>query len=484
MKKKVLVILAVVLVAVMVLVGCESYKNATFDRGDTSAAVESNGGSIVKQGEYVYFVNGYADYQSKAQDNWFGNVMKGAIMRVKASNLEDMSGVETIVPKAVVSSAANTGFSIYGDYIYYVSPSAEEDRSGSVLNSNLQFMRTGLDGQNTQVILEIEDGKSTQYKYTSKGLVYVKDSTLYFKSTEAKKFDKKKDGTVVAEKVTVHMPINANYAGSVTTDDVVFYTKANDEGVYDYTQTLYAYMPGESPIAVIGNGSYPLPNGDANQRYKTQFSYGILGSCTEEVDGKTCVTLAYTKKYYAEAGSSTGTDAGTYLYRFDSSFQFDAAKEVCISTEALSSVSVIGYEQGVLSAESILTVYAYDFNAKKTALPRVFQDDNGKIESTSSVAITVVGFADGYVFYLKSNKLYCYKYDQSSYVNIIGSTEIYSDFIKPELLKINGKWQVVFFSNGTKCLYRYELESMKNNSDLEPVLVGVQTEADKSSSSK
>lgn len=473
MKKSLFIIIAIVLVAAMLaLAGCESYKNATFDRGDTSAPVESNGGSVVKQGNYVYFINGYADYKTKPQDNWFGNVVKGAIMRISVDDLTkgDMSNVETIVPKSVVSSAANTGFSIYGNYIYYVSPSAEEDRSGTVQTDNLQFLRTDLNGQGTQVILEIEGGKSTQYKYTSKGLTYVKDGNLYFKSTDAKRFKKNKDGDLIAEEVTAFMPVNRSYAGETTTDDVVFYT-VSSKGTYDYTTTVYAYVPGGEPKEIINKETYPVQNNDAKLAYKSQFSISILGAATE-ANGD--VTLAYTKTYYSGTGSS-GTTAGTFMYRFDSGYAFDPAKERQIYAESLSSVTVIGFDEGVLSTSSTMTKYAYDTATGKAALPVAFEDEKGSISSSASI----VAVRYGYVYYVNSNQLYSYKLDQSSYINMLGAkATIKSDFIAPDFVTIGGKTNVMFFDSDSNYLFRYEFDSAKDNLTVEPTLLGVKTAAD------
>ena len=128
MSKKVLLISVALIIAVCTLalcVGCESYKNdANLSMGDSTAPVSSNGGTVVKQGNYIYFVNGFAGYKTTlGKDNWFGNVLKGAILRIKA-DATDMSTAEVVVPKSVLSDSKNAGFSIFGDYIYYVSPSA------------------------------------------------------------------------------------------------------------------------------------------------------------------------------------------------------------------------------------------------------------------------------------------------------------------------------------------------------------------------
>ena len=73
MKKKLFSAFAAILVLVIsvaTLVACNPYKNPAIGGGDATAPVESNGGYIVKQGNYVYFVNGYVGADADA--TWGG----------------------------------------------------------------------------------------------------------------------------------------------------------------------------------------------------------------------------------------------------------------------------------------------------------------------------------------------------------------------------------------------------------------------------
>ena len=469
-----LVAIVVVLTLSMALVGCESYKQAALTGADATAEVVSNGGSIVKQGDYLYFINGYAGYQTTRKANAFGNVVTGAIMRVKAADLDNtdedadlMANAEIVVPKAVISDAANTGFSIYGNYLYYISYSGEETRSGTVDTDRTQFLRTDLNGQNTKVILEIEEGKSTQYKYTPNGLVYVRDGNLYFKSTATDKFDAAKDGELIAEDVTVSMPVSAAYNPKVgmTLSDAVLYTKTNSDLYNDNTQTLYAYMAGSEPIEVLNKDSYKSLYTDAQQAYKYQFSYSILGFATE-ADGR--LTMAYTKTYYNGKTSSDSKTVGTFVYRFDDNkFVFAVSGEKKVSDSALSNVTVVGYQQGVVASASPTALYSYDFAAERTAFALEFKDDNGSIASP-----TICDVQDGWMYYVLSNKLYCYKVDGKSHVHAIGTDSVYTDFIKPEVLSWGGKTRVAFFSNDNKYLYLYTLDGSGNYDEVKSVLLG------------
>ena len=198
MRKK--IVLSVIVVVLLICTicaacACESYKAKALSKvGDKNAVVESNGGLVVKQGGYLYFVNGFSDYLTeKGKQNWFGKVTKGAIVRVTYNEDGTLGDDYTVVvPKSVMASSENVGFSIFGEWIYYVSPSAEEDRSGKVQTDTLQFMRTKIDGTGTQVILNWDD-TSVKYKYTAKALVFFDSANgkLYSKDLTVKKFKKK-----------------------------------------------------------------------------------------------------------------------------------------------------------------------------------------------------------------------------------------------------------------------------------------------------
>lgn len=468
MTKKVIfsiAVVAVVAVICMALVGCESYKNTTFPMPDTNATVQSNGGSVVVQGDYIYFINGSAGYLSDdVKANWFGHAVKGAVMRIK-TNATDLSAVETIVPKTVYSSAANTGFSIYGDYIYYVSPSVEENRDGSVKTDNLQWMCTRLDGQDTKVILEIEGGTSTQYKYTPDGLYYVKNGTLYFKAY-ASKYKKDKDGVVVAEDlINVYMPVSKTYSkGNTYVADGVLYTKAAEDD-YDYTNVLYYYSTQTGEKKLIDKNTYT-----ANPDTDSTNAYSVAVVAMRAGDDNT-LSIAYTKTYYIGT-SSSGTTAGTFVYRLGSDISFDKANEKQISTASLSALTLLDDDSAICTSD-VMTIYSADANGKPVT-PVAFKDDNGSIKSA-----TVVDVVDGYVYYTASEILYRYALDGSTYVQKVGDDKACSHFIAAEIVKIGDGVHAYFFNETNKeYLYRYDMTTFDKGGN-EAELMGVMTDADK-----
>jgi len=373
---------------------CESYKATALKKvGDPKAVVYSNGGLVVRQGNYLYFVNGYSGYLSdNGKDNWFGTPVKGAIVRV-TYNADGSLGNDytVVVPKTVMASSENVGFSIFGNWIYYVSPSPDTDRYGKVQTDTLQFLRTKLDGTGTQLILELDD-TSVKYKYTASALVYFDSSKnkLYSKSLTAKKFDEDEKGNVIDEKVSsVHFIKNETYDPAVkgfTVGDYILYTK-NSEASFDYTNTLYACDPrGKNKQTVITSSSYT----------DGKYSISLLGSKVE--DG--ALSIYYTKTAYVGT-SSSGSVVGTYAYRFaaGNTFNFAVANEKELTYASLSSIYPLGYEEGVVKTSSDAVLYRIDGTATSY----------GSLDLSTLVAVQNDTF-----YYLKDSELYYYPMDGES----------------------------------------------------------------------
>lgn len=465
-----IVIALVLAVVIGVFVGCESYNNTSFEM-DNATVSESNGGYAVAHGDYIYFINGYSDYLDGSRENWFGNVLKGAILRI-GKNETDMSKAEVIVPKSVISDKSTCqGISIYGQYIYYVSSGVEEDRSGAVITSTLQFLRTRLDGQDTSVILELEDGLTTSYKYTPDGLVYLLDGTVYFKSINGKLKASDK-GTVVAEDVVnVYFPQSetADSAVGVRPADYFFYTKANEDSSV-YTNELYVASPdGSVNKNLINATTYtddPVKNSDK--------SYSV--SVVAMKDEGDALTVVYTKSYYLGTSSSATVD-GTYMYKFDKQFDFDPSKEAKLSTTSLSALTIISYEKGAVSTSGTMTLYSYDFENKKANPPILYSNDDSKITSA-----TVIGIHGGYIYYYTSSSCATrIAIDKSTNIETLSSSKVFSSFMAPELLVTGDNAYIFYLSEDySDYLYRVNVSAYnpRGEEGVEDILFGIKTDAD------
>lgn len=157
----------------------------------TDEAAVSNGGFAVEKGNYVYFINGAEEYTAS---NKYGDVVKGALMRISKTDLlnKDYSKTVTVVPMLFVAQNYNAGIYIYGDRVYYASPTTEKDQSGNIQNDWISFKSAKLDG--TEVMKDYyfrSDDNATNYRYVEvEDVVYclhVDDKTLYSYNTQTGK---------------------------------------------------------------------------------------------------------------------------------------------------------------------------------------------------------------------------------------------------------------------------------------------------------
>lgn len=171
---------AVSAVTLAVMPACSGNWGGVSGDKDNSTTVTSNGGFLVETGDeangYVYFINGKA---SNTDSNKFGSVVKGSVQRIKKTDIaaQNYSSTQTVVPSVFYSGNYNAGLYIYDGYIYYATPSTAKNAEGEVLNSNLEFKRTKLDGTDTTkgYIWQCSDN-AVDYRYvqpTEGGDVYI-----------------------------------------------------------------------------------------------------------------------------------------------------------------------------------------------------------------------------------------------------------------------------------------------------------------------
>ncbi len=193
--KKILSLLAAVtlLASTVVMSGCgrKYYKADGLDGYVSSQnAANSNGGFAVEKDGYVYFINGKAE---NTAENKFGDVVKGSLMRIKTEDLNAGSydKAQTVVPLLFVAGNYDAGIYIYGDYVYYATPTTDKDvKTGEVANTHLDFKSAKLDG--TEVMKKYYYRTSTsnaKYRFVKgdNGVVYLlieEDGALKSHNTE------------------------------------------------------------------------------------------------------------------------------------------------------------------------------------------------------------------------------------------------------------------------------------------------------------
>ena len=390
--KKIALILAVVLVIGAVFAACQSYKWGPVGTTDGNADVVNNGSLAVQQGKYLYYVNGMDSTSniSKPEDNYFGKAsVKGSIMKSEIAEDGTLSNTAVVVPKMFYTGYTGGGIYIFGDWIYYVTPTTKTDNSGVVQVSYLEYYRTKTDGTETQQITMVE-GSTVEYVFTDDALLYYTSNTLYKVGYTADKVDK--DATVIAESVT---DVLFNHAstykkGQASIEDYVYYTQSYDSDSLLSGNKVYATDGGE-PVLLADSKTYGTDGADASK--DKQYSFTLVKAANES-DG---VVVYYSKSSTVNGTSET---AGTFAIKFSGEKPaFDTTKEVKVSIDALTSVTHIGLSNGVLVATAA-TSYVYKMNEDGTQTKETLT-----FSGTPTVVKADVEESDVTLYYVISNKL-------------------------------------------------------------------------------
>lgn len=264
----------------------------------TGEAVVSNGGFAVEKGEYVYFINGAEDYTA---NNTYGEAVKGSLMRIKKENLTAGTSVgyasaETVIPMLISPSSTNAGIYIFGDYVYYATPSTDKSvGTGTVNSSNIEFKRAKLDGSNVMKDYYFRlSNNSTEFRFVEvDGTVYC----LYEDGTSLKSYNTKTD------KTTLLVSGASDYFYDMTedgkTDPNVYYTMNVTENI----ETKYASAMGYNQIYCVNaaatskldskDAAYTVYDETGAEYRKYDFNGKELKKNNEEFDSSKISTYPY-----------------------------------------------------------------------------------------------------------------------------------------------------------------------------------------------
>ena len=270
-----------------------SYNGTKLDGYVSEATVASNGGFAVEKGEYVYFINGAEEYTA---DNTYGDVVKGALMRIKKADLAtNPAAAEVVVPTLVGSQNFNAGLYIYGDYVYYATPTTDKNIQGVVENSWIDFKRAKLDGTDTMKGYFFRLSSNTaSFRYVQEGdtvyCLYEEDGALksYNTTTGKTSILVKGAGTYYYDQKDVTNP-NVYYTMSVTYD-----------------------LDSDKAVGATYNQIYKVNASATATVNASEASYTVTGGRTYDFD------KAYLEKQNDEAkkaADSSGTDyEATYVF--------------------------------------------------------------------------------------------------------------------------------------------------------------------------
>lgn len=382
MKKKLFSVFAAVLVLVIciaALVACNPYKADSIGSGDSSAAVESNGGYVVKQGRFIYFINGYV---GESADNAWGAATKQGIVRAEIKDGKvDPKSAKLVVPKSVYNSSNVGGIAIHGDWIYYTSVNTDKDKSGTASTVNTDFMRTKTDGSVTQLIGTIGT-RSAKYIFTKSRVLYYTNNTIGFIDF-SKMNDKATDKGKGAVKGTLAENVE-NVVWDYATDSIFYVQTAPSEDSYKNYNNLCTIKADGSGQKVLATQTTFVAEGvDPVNDQLNVFKYNILNLYVES-DGD--CTLYYTKSH---TFSSNSVPDGLFMAKASNV----KGTEKNLNTIASTTLVPLGYAEGAL-AYNAHSVYCWYNGVEK---------ENPVQVTTTSQTIWKVDQQKGIVYFTASS---------------------------------------------------------------------------------
>ena len=260
MKKVFTKILSVAMV-VCCLIGLTACDTKLAKVGVSTLNVTSNGGPVAKQGNTVYFVNGFL--APNATSNKFGEVGISSLYKVVLNNAGEMTKKDDgSIDNMTQLVSSQTGFEkgsifVFGDYVYYATPYSGKDKTGSVLYNYLSFYRIKNDGTDRTLICTTDTADANMtYTYYVTGedcltLVLFEQTSGFLTSYT---LTNKVTHNIIDENVVSVAFSEANGIGSAC-DGLVFYTKSVDKD--DENQKgnkVYKVKPNGTEKTLISSG--------------------------------------------------------------------------------------------------------------------------------------------------------------------------------------------------------------------------------------
>lgn len=457
MNKKIIAVIALVLVLTIGLVACngKTYKSSGVADGNkyASSPVENNGSFVVKQGGYVYFVNAYVGADA---ENKFGKQEKSCLYRAELDengNIIEGSRV-ALVNKNIYSTSTKSGIYVRGNWIYFASPNTDKTKSGEVNTKYLDFFRVSLDGKKTELLYTIAN-RSADFFVTDNSILVLDGGALKKIDLNKKslgKINNKKNYVEVRSNVSSLQPIVANGAFSGM---ALMVSNAADSDSWKKFNTLSVIYADGTIKDVITDNSF---GGDADS-----YLYNATVSVKDYVVKGDKITVYYTK---------TDKDSKVQLcaYTFGTDFSFDSKNEVLLMQDASS--SNVAAVKGIDEKSAFVTVSSAPYLKKvkyveqdKNPLKQDKNPQNVPASATTADSqlkrqITIRDVRDGYVFYTDASNakaLYRYKYDSEELCveECVAEFNLSSSWFAPVILG-----DYMYFLDGTKeYTYRVKLQT-------------------------
>ena len=388
------------------------------------------GGFVGQTSEYVYLINGY---NSATSTNTYGVPVRGALIAV---DKDDLSKVEVVVPKLMVASDYNAGLYVFGDYVYYGTPSTDKTGSGEIAYTQLTFTKTKLDGTGTEALFVVS-GLASEYRMVEKdGVVYV----VYYDSTNAQLVSfntSTKQSSVIAKK-------DVETEGMLSLNEYKFTENGDQVSLY-YSVTVYsepyiaskAEKDGYERATESYNLVYSYTVGDDKvSEGETFLGKEVLsGKDSETTYQLTAVETGYL--FYSQTKASTTT---YYALKIA-----DGAKTEIKNSSAVTTSNLVVEESGKLYAYA--SSGGFVTKALLTEKPATGTERVGACDTVS----TLYAVKGGFLYYLNSsNQLARLELNnEDAKEQRISESTINASWYAPQFVTLNGVEYLFYCDNSS-----------------------------------
>ncbi len=390
--KKISMVITVVLVALVSLVAC-SAQITLLEGGDPTAVTKNNNSFIVTQGDYMYYTNGSVGYDAivEADDNTYGNVVKGAIYRSKL----DGTDAKVLVPQIAMDNNSKNSLNIFGEFLYFTSPSVTTSKDGDLQTTFTDFYRVDITGDNLEKITTLETD-SMEYKFTNLGLYYIEGSDVFY------------------------VPYN----------DGIGKVKTVVEGVESsFLSTCETYNPADAVKASMNSAYTKSPEEIDGDPYNIMYALKSNGETAVLLDGKTSKTK-YEIKHVESEGENTivyynktitknsvADPSALFATKFDKDLKVVTEKQMNIAAHDSATIRYNTFDDGafVINGDDMyiptISADGTEYDGKK-----ISYKFNGDLTATEIFDIRVEGDSQ-FLYYFKTNGLYKQKMNPAGITN-------------------------------------------------------------------
>lgn len=434
------------------VVGCKKKDVDNNFHPASEDVVKGNGGLVVRKGEYVYFANGFQKVSDLSSDQQNASFVRGGLYVAKLTNddfVRDDDGLVTSDSMRVVSSKLAgydaTNLFVFGDYLYFVSPSNEKE-SGKLSSSEWAkdrsvFYRVKLSNfDDVQEIYQANvkhENLSFQYYYKD-GKPYL----LVYEKGEDLNGDGNKD---MLKRIDVTAKKNKVSVVASNVSSVVFGYDSEDNA---YDRVHYVEQK---------DGKYNLVRFNVAEN---------SGTTIEQNSNETVVKFVGNKYVYVTKNDGSST----YLYRAE-------IGKTAFAKMFNADSSIVGNLFLLPEGEDIVSVRdnVIQFFLRGDRMPSL----NTIVDSDAST-INVIGFTNGMiVYYDNNNKLKTVNYAEATIggeykINSLAKIEFNKDFID-----IDGDNLYYFSGDNNGYLFTIDLTFTPDEEATEGKMVGVYLDEDK-----